>query len=210
MKEFNLKGVKRAETGKKATRELRKEGKIPCVIYGSKKDSEGKVVATDFAVTFEAIRKLVYTPDIFVVNLDIDGQATKAVMREIQFHPVKDNILHVDFYEITEGQPITMDVPISLDGHAKGVREGGVLMGLTRRLQVLGQYQDIPEKLHIDVSDLGIGKSIKVGDLSFDNLELVSPKQALVCTVRSTRAAATSDSTGAEGDEEAAPAENAE
>lgn len=190
MKEFNLKGTKRTATGKKATRALRSEGNIPCVLYGSKKDSEGKVVATEFQVSFEAVRKLVYTPDIFTVNLEIDGYATKAVMRELQFHPVKDNILHIDFYEITEGQPITMEVPVVYQGHAKGVREGGALRSLIRRLKVLGQYQDIPEVLPIDVTELGIGKSIKVGDLSYDKLEIITPKQALVCSVRTTRAAA--------------------
>lgn len=189
MKTFELSGTKRAETGKKATRELRKRGGIPCVIYGSKKNSEGKVVATDFEVTFEAVRKLIYTPDIFLVSLSIDGQVTKAVMREIQFHPVKDTILHIDFYEITEGEPITMDVPVVLDGHAQGVRQGGALSSHVRRLRVLAQYQDIPERLHIDVSNLGLGKSIKVGDLHFDKLEIITPKQALVCSVRTTRAA---------------------
>ncbi len=190
MKEFNLKGTKRAATGKKATRVLRSEGNIPCVLYGSKKDSEGKVATTEFQVSFDDVRKLVYTPDIFSVNLEIDGTATKAVMREIQFHPVKDNILHIDFYEITEGQPITMEVPVVYQGHAKGVREGGALRSLIRRLKVLGLYQNIPEFLPIDVTELGIGKSIKVGDLSFANLEIVTPKQALVCSVRTTRAAA--------------------
>lgn len=211
MKEFNLKGTKRQELGKKATRELRKAGKVPCVIYGSKKDADGKTIATEFEVDFEAIRKLIYTPEIFVVNVDIDGEQSKAVMREIQFHPVKDNVLHVDFYQITEGQPITMDVPVVFDGHAKGVREGGVLNGHMRRLKVLGQYQDIPEKLHVDVTNLAIGKSIKVGDLSFDKLELVNPKQALVVSVRTTRAAASAASAedaAATGDEAAAtPAE---
>lgn len=198
MKEFNLKGTKRTATGKKASRELRNEGSIPCVLYGGKKDSEGKVVATEFAVTFEAVRKLVYTPDIFTVNLEIDGVATKAVMREIQFHPVKDNILHIDFYEITEGQPITMEVPVVYQGHAKGVREGGALRSLIRRLKVVGMYQDIPEFLPIDVTELGIGKSIKVGDLSYDKLEIITPKQALVCSVRTTRAAQSAAAAAAE------------
>lgn len=190
MKSFELSGRKRTETGKKSTRELRKRGGIPCVIYGSKKDSEGRVIATDFEVTFDDIRKLVYTPDIFVVNLTIDGEPTKAVMREIQFHPVKDNILHIDFYEITEGEPIVMEVPVVFDGHAIGVRQGGALNGHMRRLKVLAQYQDIPERLHIDVTELGLGKSIKVGDLHFPKLEIITPAQALVCTVRTTRAAA--------------------
>ena len=199
MKEFNLKGTKRCDLGKKATRELRKAGNIPCVIYGNQKDAEGNVIATHFTVPFEGIRKLIYTPDIFVVNVDIDGVTCKAVMREIQFHPVKDNVLHVDFYQITEGEPITMEVPVVFEGHAKGVREGGALFGHMRRLKVLGQYENIPEKLHIDITELTIGKSIKVGDLAFENLELVNPKQALVCTIRSTRAAAAAAAAAAAG-----------
>ena len=213
MKEFNLKGTKRTALGKKATRELREAGNIPCVIYGSKKDENGKIISTEFTVPFEAVRKLIYTPDIYVVNIDIDGETCKAVMREIQFHPVKDTVLHVDFYQITEGRAITMDVPVVFEGHAKGVREGGVLNGHMRRLKVLGQYQDIPERLYVDVTELGIGKSIKVGDLSFDKLEIVTPKQAMICTVRTTRAAASASSAdednaaAAPAESEAAPAE---
>jgi large subunit ribosomal protein L25 len=205
MKEFNLKGTKRTALGKKATRELRKAGNVPCVMYGLKKDENGKTLATEFEVPFEAVRKLIYTPDIFVVNVDVDGETSKAVMREIQFHPVKDSVLHIDFYQITEGHAITMDVPVVFQGHAKGVREGGVLSGHLRRLKVRGQYENIPERLFIDVTELGIGKSIKVGDLSFDKLEIVTPKQALVCTVRTTRAAASA----ASADEAAAPAADA-
>lgn len=205
MKEFSLKGTKRNEIGKKASRELRKQGLIPCVIYGLKKDAEGKTLSTNFTVPFEGLRKLIYTPEIFVVNVELDGVMTKAVMREIQFHPVTDSVLHVDFYEITEGRPITMNVPVVYDGHAEGVRAGGVFYSHIRSLKVLGQYQDIPEKLHIDITNLGIDKHIKIGDLNFDKLELMAPKQALVCTVRTTRAV---DASAAPA-EEAAPAEAA-
>jgi len=207
MKEFNLKGTKRSNVGKKSSRELRKQGIIPCVIYGSKKDAEGKTVSINFTVPFEGLRKLIYSPEIFVVNVDLDGVMTKAVMREIQFHPVSDSVLHVDFYEITEGKPITMNVPVVYDGHAQGVRAGGAFFSHIRSLKVLGQYQDIPEKLHIDVTNLGLEKHIKIGDLNFDKLELVAPKQALVCTVRATRAV---DATAASVQEEAGEEASAE
>src|SRR5574344_387173 len=209
MKEFNLKGTKRSEVGKKSSREFRKQGIIPCVIYGSKKDADGKTISTSFTVPFEGLRKLIYTPEIFIVNVDLDGVTTKAVMREIQFHPVSDTVLHVDFYEITEGTPIKMDVPVVYDGHAEGVRAGGVFYSHVRSLKVLAQHQDIPEKLHIDISGLQLDKNIKIGDLSFDKLELLAPKQALVCTVRTTRAVADDDTATAEegaATEEAAPA----
>lgn len=187
MKEFNLKGTARTAGGKKAAKQLRATGAIPCNLYGVQKDAEGKAVATSFAVDFEAVRKLIYTPDIFTVNLDIDGATCKCVMREIQFHPVKDTILHIDFYQITEDKPIVMAVPVAYTGHAIGVREGGAFQTLVRRLNVKATYDIIPEKLTIDITNLAIGKSIKVGDLSFEGLEIVTPKQALVCSVKATR-----------------------
>jgi len=187
MKEFQLTGTKRTPGGKKAAKVLRASGAIPCNLYGAQKDAEGNTVATSFTVDFEAVRKLIYTPDIYTVNLDIDGTTCKAVMREIQFHPVKDTILHIDFYQITEEKPIVMAVPLVFTGHAIGVREGGAFQALVRRLKVQATYDKIPEKLNIDITDLAIGKSIIVADLSFEGLEIVTPKQALVCSVKATR-----------------------
>ena len=190
MKSISVNGSSRTEVGKRATNALRKEGMVPCCLYGEKKDENGNPVATAFSVPVEGLRKLIYTPDIFVVELTIDGVATKAVMREIQFHPVKDNVLHVDFYEITEEKPIVMAVPVKLEGLATGVRAGGKLVQLQRRLKVKALYTNIPEKLVIDVTSLELAKSIKCGELSFENLELVTPKEALVCAVKATRASA--------------------
>lgn len=190
MKSISVIGSSRTEVGKRATNALRKEGLVPCCLYGEKKDENGNPVATVFSVPVEGLRKLIYSPDIFVVELTIDGVATKAVMREIQFHPVKDNVLHVDFYEITEEKPIVMAVPVKLEGLATGVRAGGKLVQLQRRLKVKALYTNIPEKLIIDVTSLELGKSIKVGELSFENLQLVTPKEALVCAVKATRASA--------------------
>lgn len=209
MKEFDLKGIKRNETGKKATRELRKKGNVPCVIYGSKKDADGNTVATNFEVSFEAIRKLIYTPEIFLVNIDLDGKKCQAVMKELQFHAVKDNVLHVDFYQITPGQPIKMEVPVKFEGHAKGVRDGGVLFTNIRKLAVRAVAENIPEKLVIDITDLEIGKNLKIGDLNFENLELLSRKDALVCGVRTTRAVDTTAQATTESASEKAPEEAA-
>lgn len=206
MKEFALKGTLRTPGGKKAAKLLRKTGAVPCNLYGVEKDSEGKAVAKSFSVDFEDVRKLIYTPDIYVVNLDIDGQQCKAVMKELQFHPVKDNVLHIDFYQITEGKPIVMAVPVEYTGHAAGVKAGGVFNSMVRSLKVKATYDKIPEKLTIDVSNLNIGQSIIVGDLSFEGLELVTPKQALVCSVKTTRnvQAAADDTAAADA---AAPAQ---
>ncbi len=188
MKTISISGSARTEVGKKATNALRKEGLVPCCIYGVQKDSEGNPVTKTFSVTVEGLRKLVYTPDIHVVDLTIDGTTTKAVLKDIQFHPVKDTILHVDFYEITEEKPIVMAVPVKLQGLAEGVRAGGKLVQLQRYLKVKAVYTAIPEILTVDVTPLALGKSIKVCDLSFEGLELVTAKEALVCAVKTTRA----------------------
>ena len=123
------------------------------------------------------------------MNVNIDGTEHKAVVKEIQFHPVKDNVLHVDFYEVTPEKPIVMGVPIQTAGLAPGVRAGGRLTAMLRKLDVRAKYTDIPEKLTIDVSHLELGKSIKVGELSFENMELVTPKEVVVITIKMTRAA---------------------
>lgn len=189
MKSIDVKGTLRKETGKKSTRELRKADLVPCVLYGEKKDENGNPVAVHFEVANSELRNLVYTPNIYSVNLTIDGTTCKAILKDIQFHPVKDNILHVDFYEITEEKPIVMEVPVSLNGLAAGVRAGGKLQAQVRKLKVKAVYTAIPEKLNIDVTALELGKTIKCGELSFEGLELVTPKEVVVCAVRMTRAA---------------------
>ena len=182
MKSFDLKGTSRTEVGKKSTNELRKNNGIPCVLYGIEKEAKA------FAVTTDAVRKLVYTPDIHVVNLTIDGQECTAVLKDIQFHPVKDTILHMDFLQIVADKPIVMEVPTVLNGLAAGVKLGGKLQQAIRKIKVKAVYANIPEKLTIDVTELGLGKSIKVGELSFEGLELVTPAQTVVCSVAATRA----------------------
>ena len=182
MKSFELKGTFRTEVGKKSTNELRKNNGIPCVLYGIEKEAKA------FAVTTDAVRKLVYTPDIHVVNLTIDGQECTAVLKDIQFHPVKDTILHMDFLQIVADKPIVMEVPTILTGLAAGVKLGGKLQQAIRKIKVKAVYANIPEKLTIDVTELALGKSIKVGELSFEGLELVTPAQTVVCSVAATRA----------------------
>ena len=189
MKSIEINGSLRAETGKKATRELRKNDSVPCVLYGINKDENGNQVATHFTVTNDGLRKLVYTPHIYVVDLNIDGKITTAIMKDIQFHPVTDKILHVDFLQIDESNPIVMEVPVKLEGLAEGVKAGGKLALQVRKLRVKALYNLIPEKLIIDVTNLGLGKTIKVGDLKFEGLQLLNAKEAVVCGVKLTRAA---------------------
>lgn len=189
MLEINLSGKKRTETGKKASKEMRKEGLIPCNLYGEKKNENGAPEALAFAIPFAELRKAVYTPNIYVINLNIDGEAHIAIMKEIQFHPVTDAILHVDFFEITPEKPITVGIPVNLVGLAAGVRLGGRMSLSIRQIKVTAPYKQIPEKLDIDVTNLEIGKSIKVGSLSFDGIEIATPSEVIVCSVKMTRAA---------------------
>ena len=189
MREFSINGSVRAIVGKKATKEVRKNGLVPCVMYGEKRDENGLPVATHFVVNEKEINKIYFTPYVYLVNINIDGVEHKAIVKEVQCHPVKDNVLHVDFYEVVANRPIVVGVPIAPKGLAEGVRAGGKLMAMIRKINVKATYDLIPEKLDIDVTNLGLGKSIKVGDLSFEGLELVTPKEVIVCTVKMTRAA---------------------
>lgn len=188
MKEINVTGQKRTEVGKKASKLLRKEGLVPCNIYGEKKDENGLPVAMSFVVPATELRKVVYTPHIYVVNLNIDGEEHKAVLKELQFHPVTDALLHIDFYEINEEKPITIGIPVKLNGLAQGVRDGGRINLSIRKINVTAPYKAIPEQLDIDVTDLRLGKSIKVGELSFEGLEIATPAEVIVCSVKTTRA----------------------
>ena len=189
MKSIDVQGTARVASGKKGAREIRKTGAVPCNLYGVEKGENGLPVAKSFAVTQEGLRKLVYTPEIYTVNLNIDGKECKAIMKELQFHPVTDQLLHVDFYEITEDKPIVMEVPIKLTGLAEGVKAGGKLAANVRKLKVRAPYTNIPERLDIDVTNLGLGKTIKVAELKFEGLELITSPSVVVCQVKMTRSA---------------------
>lgn len=187
MKTFDIQGTARAEFGKKGAKELRKANVIPCVLYGVEKDEKGLPVAKAFKVTTEAVRNLVYTPDIHMVNLTIDGTTVLAILKDIQFHPVKDSIMHMDFYQVTEDKPIVMNVPVKLVGLASGVKAGGKLEQILRTLKVKALYTQMPQKIEVDVTKLIIGKTIKVGDINIEGLQFVNSKEAVVCGVMATR-----------------------
>ena len=189
MLEINVTGQTRSDLGKKASKDIRKQGLIPCNIYGVKKGENGLPEALSFTSTFAELRKAIYTPNVYVVNLTIDGVEHKAVIKELQFHPVSDALLHVDFLEITAEKPVTVGIPVELKGLANGVRNGGRLALSIRQIKVTAVYTNIPEKLIIDVTNLELGKSIKVGDLHFEGLEFATPKEVNVCSVQMTRAA---------------------
>lgn len=195
MKEINVTGQKRTDLGKKASKALRKQGMVPCNLYGEKKDANGAPVALSFASSFSELRKIIYTPHIYVINLEIDGESHPAIMKEIQFHPVTDAPLHVDFYEVNDQKPITIGIPVKLVGLAQGVRDGGRMNLSIRKINVTAPYQQIPEHLDIDVTGLRLGKSIKVGSLSFEGLEIATPKDVVVCSVKMTRNAVDTSAT---------------
>ena len=188
MKEISINGQLREATGKKATKMLRKEGLIPCNLYGETKGENGLPVAMSFAAPMAELRKVVYTPHVYVVNINVEGKERKAIVKELQFHPTSDALLHADFYEVNDKKDITVGIPVKLNGLAQGVRDGGKLNLSIRKIDVTAPYKQIPEILNIDVTNLGLGKAIKVGELSFDGLKLATPAQVVVCSVKETRA----------------------
>lgn len=207
MKTFQLSAEPRTNLGKKAAKTLRSQNLIPVVLNGgeiitlpysgSLREGEkvveignGKgLITTDLTVTNDSVRKLIYTPDIFAIELTIHGEKRMAVLKDIQFHPVKDTILHMDLLEVKEDKPVTIEVPVKLEGHAEGVKAGGKLTLSMKKLRVKAPYTAIPERLVINVDHLGLGKSLQVGELNFEGLELMNAKNAVVCAVQLTRAA---------------------
>ncbi len=207
MKTFKLNAQPRVELGKKSVKALRKEGKIPAVVNGGaivelpykgtlkdgqklvELDEKRGIITTDITVAAEDVRKLIYTPDIFEVDINLNGEEIKAVMKDLQFQPVKDTVLHIDFLQVYPDKPIVMEVPVQIEGHAEGVKAGGKLTLSMRKLKVKAVYSEIPERLVVNVDSLGLGKSLAVGDLHFEGLELMNAKNAVVCAVQLTRAA---------------------
>lgn len=207
MKTFKLAAQPRTELGKKAAKALRAKKMIPVVLNGGEVfdlpftgtlepgqkiveigNNKG-MVTTDIEVTNDAVRKLVYTPEIFAIELELNGKTRNAVLKDIQFHPVKDTILHMDLLEVNDKKPVVIEVPVKLVGHAEGVKAGGKLTLSMKKLKVKAVYTQVPENLVINVDNLGLGKSLQVGDLHFEGLELVNAKNAVVCAVQLTRAA---------------------
>lgn len=182
MKTLEIKGAARSEFGKKSTNAVRRAGSVPCVIYGGGDTVHFSVPAAEF-------KQLIYTPHSYIVNFDIDGKKEQAVMREVQFHPVTGNILHVDFYRVDEKKPVAIDLPVVLTGNSEGVKAGGKLILSKRKLRVSALVKDLPDTVEVDVTNLGLGKSIFVGDVHIPGLEILTPASTAVCAVRMTRAA---------------------
>ncbi|MDO5522909.1 MAG: 50S ribosomal protein L25/general stress protein Ctc [Bacteroidia bacterium] len=185
MKTYELKGEVRDDFGKKAARSFRGEGLVPCVVYGGKDEKN-----LNFIVKNSDIRNLIYTPEVFLVNLVLDGaEPMMAILKEVQFHPVKDNVLHIDFLHVFPDVPVVVKLPVRLTGLAAGVKSGGKLSLDLRNLKVKALAEKLPQELVVDVEKLELGKSIQVGELNFEGLEILTPKNAVVCRVQLTRAA---------------------
>lgn len=180
MKTLEIKGSLRQDLGKKKSKDLRKQGIVPCVMYGGEKNLH-------FSAHENMFKKLVYTPDVFLVKIEVEGQTYDAVLQDIQFHPVSDSIMHIDFVQVFPDKQVTVNLPVRLAGSSVGIRAGGKLRQRRRYLKVKGLIKDMPDRLEIDLTDLDIGDSLKIGDLSYDNLEVLDPPRAMVVGVVSSR-----------------------
>jgi large subunit ribosomal protein L25 len=189
MKEITLNAQTRTEYGKKASRDLRRAGQIPAVFYGVEKDENGLPVAKSIKISEKELAKLLYTPNVYIVNLVVDGTPVKAILKDLQCDFVTDRPVHVDFYQITEDKPVVFEIPVKLNGLAEGVRAGGKLALNVRKLAVKALYTQFPDTLDIDVTNLALGKTMKVGELSYEGLEIITSKEVVVCAVSMTRAA---------------------
>lgn len=192
MKSFELNGSLRTEAGKKFAKKSRRQQVIPAVIYGGEKN-------TMISLNERELRDLIYTPNVYIVNINIDGKVHPAILKEVQFHPVTDRVLHIDFIEISDKKKVTIEIPVELTGSAEGSKVGGKLTQITRKLKVSALPKHLPDTLKVDITDLELGKSRLVADLDFPNITILDPKSTVIATVKMTRAAR-----GAQAAEEAA------
>jgi len=186
MKTIEIKGTFRTELGKKSSKQIRKIGNVPCVIYGKEKNIH-------FHSHELAFKNLIYTPEAHLVDLNIDDKTYKVVLKDVQYHPVSDKILHADFIEVFDNKPVTISIPVKVSGDSVGILAGGKLSIKKRNLKVKGLPVDLPEFLPIDITELKIHESVKVGDLSFDKIELLDPKRSMVLTIATSRVAQKTD-----------------
>ncbi|MDD2548879.1 MAG: 50S ribosomal protein L25 [Bacteroidales bacterium] len=199
MKEISLKGSIRTESGKKFAKQLRKEERVPAVVYGGKDNIMVALIEKD-------LKNIIYTPDVFIINLSADKKNIKCIIKDIQFHPVTDRVIHIDFLQISDDKKLTIALPVKLVGSSIGVKEGGHLSLIHRKVRVCGFPNDLPDAIEVDIADLMLGQSLLTDDLVFDKFEIVEPKTTVIATVKVARVAkgfATAESLeGVEEDEE--------
>ena len=182
MKTLAISVKKRETVGKKNTRALRNQGNVPCVLYGGEKQVTFYAHENDF-------RKLVYTKDTFVVELDINGDVINAVMQDIQFHPVSDKILHIDFLQVFDDKPVTVSLPVNLEGISKGVKNGGNLLFRRPKIITKGLVSNLPDAININIEDLAIGMFIYIKDINIEGCEFLAPPNSVVVGVKTARTA---------------------
>ena len=182
MKSISIKGTKREVVGKKNAKELRAEGLVPGVIYGGKEPIH-------FYAPEKEFKPLIYTPNVYIVNLDIDGTSYQSIIQDTQFHPVEEQLMHVDFLQTSGDKTIKVEIPVKVEGFAKGIRKRSKLKLNLRTLKVKAKVKDLPDSISINVDDLDLGQSIKVGALQSENIEFVNAKDVPVVTIMITRAA---------------------
>ncbi|RMG75922.1 MAG: 50S ribosomal protein L25/general stress protein Ctc [Bacteroidetes bacterium] len=193
MESVSIKGTKREKLGTKFANQLRKEGMVPCEIYSS----EGNI---HFYADARVFNPIIYTPKTYIVNIEVDGKEYKTIVKEMQFHPVKDNVIHIDFMELQEDRPVKTTVPVELTGVSEGVKAGGKLRLNMRRLKIKALPKHLPDSIKVAIDDLQIGQSIKVGDLQIENVELLDAKNAVIVAVKMSRKALSQAAAAAESE----------
>jgi large subunit ribosomal protein L25 len=196
MKTAQLSGSLRANVGKKDAKALRNEGLVPCVLYGQGEQ-------THFAVKRVPLEKLVFSPDVYQIELDIDGKKAKAIIRELQQHPTKDTVQHIDFLELNDAKEVRVKLPVRLSGSSRGVRAGGKLMQVFRHMQCQGLPSALPEEINIDISPMRIGQSFRVSNIEIPGVKILDPANAVVVAVKMARGAVKGSDVDPEDDEEA-------
>ena len=176
MKTIEIKAISRDQFGKKSSNSLRAESNVPCVMY----KEEGNL---HFYAHENVFRGLIYTPEVYLVSLIVEGKSYSAVMKDMQFHPVTDRLLHIDFMQVFEDKPVTIDIPLKITGESVGVKAGGKLRVRRRTLKVKGLTKYLPDHITIDITPIGIGESIKIGDISHENLEIIDNSRAMIISV---------------------------
>jgi len=182
MKSIELEGTIRESVGKKNSKVLRTNETVPCILYGGKDSVYFSVVEKD-------LKGIIYTPKVYLISLDIKGKKHLAKIQDIQYHPVSDAPIHIDFYEVSDDKMIVIEIPVRVEGNSIGVKEGGKLVQDSRKLKVRGIVKNLPDEIVLDVTDLGVGKSLRVGDLTHDKVEFLDLKNEPVVSVKLTRAA---------------------
>ena len=196
MKTAQLSGSSRTNVGKKDAAAVRNAGLVPCVLYGTGEQ-------THFAVKRVDLEKIIFSPEVYQVELDIEGKKATAIVRELQQHPVKDTIMHVDFLQTTDKKSIKVGLPVRLTGSSVGVRAGGRLQQVFRNLTCVGLAKDLPDAITLDISKLRIGQAIRVKDIAIDGVKLLDPANAVVVSVKMARGAVKGADAGSEEEEEA-------